>query len=78
MKLVITLAFLSTVVFAADYPRVIFSDDFSSEGFGPRWGHYKSSSVVKGGVSPASPHPRLTTPQWTTFALRVSAILKCR
>ena len=30
-----------------DYPRVIFSDDFSSNSFGPRWGHYKSSSVVK-------------------------------
>lgn len=32
------------------YDRLIFSDDFSSEGFGPRWGHYKSSSIVKDGV----------------------------
>lgn len=57
---------LSTLVLAisataADYPRVIFSDDFSAEGFGPRWGHYKSSSVVRGGVlvgitAPASDH----------------------
>ncbi len=37
-------------IFAADYSRMIFADDFSSEGFGPRWGHYKSSSIVKGGV----------------------------
>lgn len=35
---------------AAKYSRVIFSDDFSAEGFGKRWGHYKSSSVVKDGV----------------------------
>lgn len=46
---------------AADYSRVIFSDDFSSNSFGPRWGHYKSSSVVKDGVlvgitDPASDH----------------------
>ncbi|MFO1483692.1 MAG: hypothetical protein U1F71_10080 [Verrucomicrobiaceae bacterium] len=52
---------LATATFAADYPRVIFSDDFSAEGFGPRWGHYKSSSVVKGGVlvgitAPTSDH----------------------
>lgn len=32
------------------YSRTIFSDDFSSNGFGPRWGHYKSGSVVKDGV----------------------------
>ncbi|MBE2287624.1 MAG: hypothetical protein IAE77_29475 [Prosthecobacter sp.] len=55
------LAFLATTAFAADYPRVIFADDFSAEGFGPRWGHYKSSSVVKGGVlvgitAPTSDH----------------------
>src|SRR5205085_303947 len=36
--------------FAADYNRLIFSDDFSSNNFGPRWGHYKSSSVVKDGI----------------------------
>ncbi len=36
---------------AADvYPRTIFSDDFSSAGFGKRWGHYKSASEVKDGV----------------------------
>ncbi len=29
---------------------VLFSDDFSSNGFGKRWGHYKSGSVVKDGV----------------------------
>lgn len=52
---------LATSTFAGDYSRVIFSDDFSSEGFGPRWGHYKSSSVVKNGVlvgitAPTSDH----------------------
>ena len=41
---------LGTAAFAADLPRVIFSDDFSSNAFGPRWGHYKSSSVVKDGM----------------------------
>ena len=35
---------------AGSYPRTIFSDDFSSGSFGPRWGHYKSGSVVKDGV----------------------------
>lgn len=44
------LAFLPAVTLAEDFSRPIFSDDFSSDGFGPRWGHYKSSSVVKGGV----------------------------
>ncbi|TDU81841.1 uncharacterized protein DUF1080 [Prosthecobacter fusiformis] len=56
---------LASVTFAAEpageYSRVIFSDDFSGEGFGPRWGHYKSSSVVKNGVlvgitAPTSDH----------------------
>jgi hypothetical protein len=32
------------------YHRPIFSDDFASSEFGKRWGHYKSSSVVKDGV----------------------------
>jgi hypothetical protein len=32
------------------YTRAIFADDFSGDGFGPRWGHYKSGSVVKDGV----------------------------
>lgn len=44
------LAAATTASFAADFDRVIFSDDFSGNGFGPRWGHYKSSSVVKDGV----------------------------
>lgn len=61
MKTLLAFAFLATTAFAADYPRVIFADDFSAEGFGPRWGHYKSSSVVKGGVlvgitAPTSDH----------------------
>ena len=30
--------------------RSIFADDFSGNGFGPRWGHYKSGSVVKDGI----------------------------
>jgi len=61
MKTLLAFVFLATTAFAADYPRVIFADDFSAEGFGPRWGHYKSSSVVKGGVlvgitAPTSDH----------------------
>ncbi len=35
---------------ASYYNRTLFSDDFSGEGFGKRWGHYKSGSVVKDGV----------------------------
>lgn len=41
---------IASAAFAGDYTRVIFSDDFSSNSFGPRWGHYKSSSVVKDGI----------------------------
>ena len=41
---------VATASLAGDYPRVIFSDDFSSNTFGPRWGHYKSGSVVKDGI----------------------------
>jgi len=46
---------------AVEYGRVIFADDFSSNTFGPRWGHYKSSSIVRDGVlvgitDPASDH----------------------
>ena len=49
--LTILLASLTaTVAFAGDYTRTIFSDDFSSNAFGPRWGHYKSGSVVKEGM----------------------------
>lgn len=48
---VATTASLAFVQAAGDaYPRTIFSDDFSADGFGKRWGHYKSSSVVKDGV----------------------------
>ncbi len=43
-------SFLANVAFAADSSRVIFADDFSSNAFGPRWGHYKSGSVVKDGM----------------------------
>jgi hypothetical protein len=53
MKLILALAsavIFSTAIHADDYSRVIFSDDFSSNSFGPRWGHYKSSSVVKDGT----------------------------
>jgi hypothetical protein len=57
MKSLLPLLFLSftaTLAFAeipADYyPRAIFSDDFSGAEFGKRWGHYKSSSVIKDGV----------------------------
>lgn len=32
------------------YNRALFSDDFSAEGFGKLWGHYKSGSIVKDGV----------------------------
>lgn len=32
------------------YKEVIFEDDFSGEGFGERWRHYKSESVIKDGV----------------------------
>jgi hypothetical protein len=50
-----TLAFLMAIVASAAestgyYSRTIFADDFSSNAFGPRWGHYKSGSVVKDGV----------------------------
>lgn len=55
------LALSSTAAIAQDYSRVIFADDFSAEGFGKAWGHYKSSSVVKDGMligitAPTSDH----------------------
>lgn len=51
MKSILLLLSLSTsLAFAGDYSRTIFSDDFAKDGFGPRWGHYKSGSVVKDGV----------------------------
>lgn len=47
-------SFIATAAFAVEpsgyYGRTIFTDDFSGNGFGPRWGHYKSGSVVKDGV----------------------------
>lgn len=61
---------LTGVAFAADYPRVIFSDDFSAEGFGKAWGHYKSSSVVKDGMligitAPTSDHSAVDNIKFT-------------
>lgn len=61
MKTLSLLPLVAATAFAADYPRVIFSDDFSAEGFGKAWGHYKSSSVVKDGMlvgitAPTSDH----------------------
>jgi len=61
MKTLFLLPLVAATAFAADYPRVIFSDDFSAEGFGKAWGHYKSSSVVKDGMlvgitAPTSDH----------------------
>lgn len=55
-------SFIAATAFAGDYPRTIFSDDFSANKFGPRWGHYKSSSLVQDGVlkgitAPESDHP---------------------
>lgn len=47
------LSLTATGVFAepiGGYSREIFSDDFAKDGFGKRWGHYKSGSVVKDGV----------------------------
>ena len=46
----LTTSLLLAATPASYYSRVIFSDDFSGAGFGPRWGHYKSGSVVKDGV----------------------------
>ena len=47
-------SFITIVASAAEpagyYSRTIFADDFSSNAFGPRWGHYKSGSVVKDGI----------------------------
>lgn len=61
MKTLIALSLAAATAFAAEYPRVIFSDDFSAGGFGKAWGHYKSSSVVKDGMlvgitAPTSDH----------------------
>lgn len=55
MKSLLPLLFVSltsavALAEAPQYTRDIFSDDFSGSGFGKRWGHYKSSSVVQDGV----------------------------
>ena len=66
------LLFLALAVssIAADFPRVIFADDFSVEGFGKAWGHYKSSSVVKDGMligitAPTSDHSAVDNIKFT-------------
>lgn len=61
MKNLFAVLLLGSSAIASDYPRVIFSDDFSGEGFGKAWGHYKSASIVKDGVlvgitAPTSDH----------------------
>lgn len=47
-------SFIATIASAAEptgyYGRTIFTDDFSGDKFGPRWGHYKSGSIVKDGL----------------------------
>ena len=48
LSLSATLAFAEAP--SGSYTRTIFADDFSGTGFGPRWGHYKSGSVIKDGV----------------------------
>ena len=57
MKSFVTVALVSALTAIASaaepagyYNRTIFADDFSGNGFGPRWGHYKSGSVVKDGI----------------------------
>ncbi len=57
LSLILSIALLSASLAAAQdksatpiYSELIFKDDFSSDGFGERWGHYKSASVVKDGV----------------------------
>ncbi len=53
MKTSLAISFATLITasaFAGDYTRSIFSDDFSGGKFGPRWGHYKSGSVVKDGM----------------------------
>ena len=50
----VLVSLITTVASAGEpagyYSRTIFADDFSSNAFGPRWGHYKSGSVVKDGI----------------------------
>lgn len=35
---------------ASEYTEVMFTDDFTAADFGKEWGHYKSESILKGGV----------------------------
>lgn len=61
MKPLLALACLTSALSAADYSRVLFTDDFAAGTFGPRWGHYKSASFLKDGVlvghtDPSSDH----------------------
>lgn len=61
MKPLLALACLTSALSAADYSRVLFTDDFAGAAFGPRWGHYKSASFLKDGVlvghtDPSSDH----------------------
>lgn len=61
MKPLLALACLTSAMSAADYSRVLFTDDFAGAAFGPRWGHYKSASFLKDGVlvghtDPSSDH----------------------
>lgn len=54
---------------ADNYKRTIFSDDFSKDGFGKEWTHYKSASVVEGGVLKG-----ITTPESDHAAVDVIRI----
>jgi hypothetical protein len=47
---ILVLSCTASLACAQEYSRPIFSDDFSADGFGKRWGHYKSGSVVKDGI----------------------------
>jgi hypothetical protein len=49
-SILLLLTLSSSLALAGDYSRTLFSDDFAKDGFGPRWGHYKSGSVVKDGI----------------------------
>jgi hypothetical protein len=53
---------------AADYPRVIFSDDFAAEGFGKAGGTTKAPASSKAACSLASPRRPPITARWTTSA----------
>lgn len=52
MKTLLALLLTASAALAADptYSRVIFADDFATDGFKKDWGHFKSNSVVKDGM----------------------------